>query len=150
MRTRIRTSPDLSHALVAAGLQISDDESDPLVLQLAEPGDEWDAVMDALRSAFVHSRFAAQNDAAIVYVVRGDDLLGRRGAGSAMVATGLLSGARTAAVEGRKRDVPVNVIAVDDDTDVAVAARWIVAALSGGPTGELIRIGGGHIGKALP
>jgi 3-oxoacyl-[acyl-carrier protein] reductase len=57
--------------------------------------------------------------------VHNDDLLGRRGAGRAMVATGLLSAARTAAVELVKSGVPVNVLAVEDETDPSTVARWV-------------------------
>jgi hypothetical protein len=87
----------------------------------------------------------------MAYVVHHDDLLGRRGPGRAMIATGLLSAARTAAVEQAKAGVPVNVIAVDDGIDPETIARW-VRSLAGGPTptGELIRLGTSHIGKALP
>ena len=56
----------------------------------------------------------------------------------------------TAAAELTKTGVPVNVLAVEDDTDPTVDARW-VSLLSGpvGPTGELVHLGPGHIGKAL-
>lgn len=65
------------------------------------------------------SRTAAQAEESFVYVVNHDDLLGRRGAGNAMVATGLLSAARTAAIEGARKGWTVNVIAYDDGADRA-------------------------------
>jgi hypothetical protein len=69
-----------------------------------------------------------------------------------MVATGLLSAARTAALEGWAKGWTVNVIAWDgDDGQRDLAATWAEKMLdSGGVTGELIRVGSGHIGKALP
>ncbi|MGH8875548.1 MAG: hypothetical protein ACRDVM_09920, partial [Acidimicrobiia bacterium] len=83
----------------------------------------------------------------VVYLVDGPDLLGQRGAGRAMVACGLLSGARTAAIEG----VAVNVVAVEEGTPPAVIAVWAGRLLErDGPTGELVRLGGSHLGKALP
>ncbi len=87
-----------------------------------------------------------------VYVVHHDDLLGRRGAGDAMVATGLLSAARTAAIEGSRKGWTANVIAYDDTTDPGAVDRWAerMAEDSDGVTGEVIRIGSSHIGKALP
>jgi len=87
----------------------------------------------------------------VVYVVAGDDLLGRRGPGRAMVACGLLSAARTAAVEGARAGVPVNTLAVEADTPPATVAAWVARLLEpGGPTGELVRLGTAHLGKALP
>lgn len=98
------------------------------------------------------SRAAAQAEESFVYVVHHDDLLGRRGPGNAMVATGLLSAARTAAIEGSRKGWTANVIAFDDDADPALVQDWAerLAADSGGVTGELIRLGASHIGKALP
>jgi hypothetical protein len=83
-----------------------------------------------------------------VYVVRYDHLLGRGGAGNAMVSTGLLSAARTAAVEGARKGWTANVLAVDEVTETFEA--WASALESGTVTGELIRFGSGHLGKALP
>ena len=56
--------------------------------------DEWADIKAELDRAFQMSRLAAQAEESFVYVVHNDDLLGRRGAGNAMVATGLLSAAR--------------------------------------------------------
>ncbi len=145
MALEIHAGPELSDALAPhAG------EAHGLVIQVVAAGDGWNEVMSVLRGVFHHSRTAAQNEIPIVYVVAGDDLLGRTGPGAAMVATGTLSAARTLAAEGRKQRVAANVVALENDTDLAEAARWIVAALRDGPTGELIRLGAGHVGKALP
>ena len=115
-------------------------------------GDDWGEVRTELERAFHMSREAAQNEESFVYVVHHDDLLGRRGAGNAMVATGLLSAARTAAIEGSGKGWTVNVVAYDDDSDFAVVDRWAerLASDSEGVTGEVIRIGPSHLGKALP
>jgi hypothetical protein len=151
MECVLKTSDPLARALARAGVSSSSDPANPLVFELVPPGDHWDDVAELLARVYEESRAAAQAGSAVVYVVHSDDLLGRRGAGNAMVATGALSAARTLAFEGRKKGVPTNVIAIEDDSDLDAAARWIVSALEpGGPTGELIRIGGGHIGKALP
>ena len=91
------------------------------------------------------------DEESFVYVVHHDDLLGRRGAGNAIVASGLLSAARTAALEGVRKGWTTNVIAHDDDTDPKDIEKWAERMLeSQGVTGELIRIGSTHIGKALP
>ena len=114
--------------------------------------DDWSEVREELERAFQMSREAAQAEESFVYVVHHDDLLGRRGPGNAMVATGLLSAARTAAIEGSRKGWTANVIAYDDDTDEARVAEWAerLAADSRGVTGELIRVGSSHLGKALP
>ncbi len=114
-------------------------------------GDDWEQVLGELTRAFEVTRAAAQAGDPVVYVIDNDDLLGRRGPGRAMVATGLLSAARTAALEGIRDGWTVNVIAVSDDTKDEAVDAWI-ARLEQSPavTGELLRIGPGHLGKALP
>ena len=119
----------------------------------AQPvGEGWDEVRSELERAFQMSRSAARAGESFVFVVHHDDLLGRRGAGNAMVATGLLSAARTAAIEGSRKGWSVNVVAFDDDADPEVVRRWAerLAQDSDGVTGELIRLGSSHLGKALP
>lgn len=116
-----------------------------------EVGEDWEEVRAELDRAFQMSRAAAQAEESFVYVVHHDDLLGRRGPGNAMVATGLLSAARTAAIEGSRKEWTANVIAYDDDTDRGQVEQWARRILeSRGVTGELIRVGAGHLGKALP
>ena len=114
--------------------------------------DNWVEVREELERAFELSRRAAQEEQSFVYVVHHDDLLGRRGPGQAMVAAGLLSAARTAAIEGSRKGWTANVIAYDDEADRAVVEGWAsrLAENSQGVTGELIRIGSSHLGKALP
>lgn len=114
--------------------------------------DDWGEVTAALTQAFVFARSAAQAEESFVFVVHHDDLLGRRGAGNAMVATGLLSAARTAAIEGSRKGWTANVIAYDDDSDPGLVEAWAerMAEDSLGVSGELIRLGSSHLGKALP
>jgi NADPH-dependent ferric siderophore reductase len=112
---------------------------------------DWPEAKRVMMNAFALSRRAAVAEAPVIYVVHGDDLLGRRGAPSAMVATGLLSAARTAAIELSRKGATVNVVAVGNDTPPEVTARWVLALTdSSGPTGEVIRLDPGHLGKALP
>lgn len=122
-----------------------------LVFEASERVADWEAARAVLISAFTASQEAAVAESTIVYVVHGDDLLGRRGAPSAMVATGLLSAARTAAIELSRTGAVVNVIAVGDATPAETVARW-VGHLSdpAGPTGEVVRLDAAHLGKALP
>lgn len=119
----------------------------------AEPvGDEWTEVRAELDRVFRLSREAARNEESFVYIVHHDDLLGRRGAGNAMVAAGLLSAARTAAIEGSRKGWTANVVAYDADADPGMVTQWAekLAGDSMGVTGELIRVGSSHLGKALP
>lgn len=122
------------------------------IFHASEIGDQWDEVLSELDRAFQMSRSAAQNEESIVFVVHHDDLLGRRGAGNAMVATGLLSAARTAAIEGSRKGWTANVLAYDDSAEKDRIEAWAerLANDSQGVTGELIRIGASHLGKALP
>lgn len=115
-------------------------------------GDDWTEARSELERAFQMSRQAALNEESFVFVVHHDDLLGRRGPGNAMVATGLLSAARTAAIEGSRKGWTANVLAYDDDSDPDLVDGWAerLAEDSHGVTGELIRLGWSHLGKALP
>ena len=112
---------------------------------------EWSAVVRELTEAFSLTQEAARNEGPVVYVLDGDDLLGRRGTGQAMVACGLLSAGRTLALEMARSGVPVNVVAIGEDTPPEVVGNWVESLCrGGGPNGELIRLGGSHVGKALP
>lgn len=115
-------------------------------------GEDWDEIKAELDRAFQMSRAAAQAEESFVFVVHHDDLLGRRGAGNAMVATGLLSAARTAAIEGSRKGWTANVVAFDDEADPDLVQGWAerLAEDSLGVTGEVIRIGASHLGKTLP
>lgn len=121
------------------------------VFDASTPVPDWPAAKTALMEAFAASQRAAVAEAPIVYVVHGDDLLGRRGAPSAMVATGLLSAARTAAIELSRKGAVVNVVAIGDETTPGTIARWVVRLTEpDGPTGEVVRLDASHLGKALP
>jgi hypothetical protein len=115
-------------------------------------GDDWQEVRAELILAFEMARAAAQGEESFVFVVHHDDLLGKRGVGNAMVATGLLSAARTAALEGAGKGWTANVLAYDDESDPELVSGWAerLAEDSFGVTGELIRLGPSHLGKALP
>jgi hypothetical protein len=117
-----------------------------------EVGDGWEEVRAELTRAFEMARAAARAEESFVFVVHHDDLLGRRGPGNAMVATGLLSAARTAAIEGSRKGWTANVVAYDDEADQDVVTGWAerLAGNPSGVTGELIRVGSSHLGKALP
>ncbi len=112
--------------------------------------EDWEDVRVELAEAFEGSKAAAVAEESIVYVVSNDALLGRSGAPAAMVAAGLLSGARTAAIEGSRKGWTANVLAYDSVVDEADVLEHAVRLLENGlVTGELIHLGPGHIGKAL-
>lgn len=140
-----------SDSVLVEALEGVDDTG--LVFVAAGPaiGDDWDAVRHELDEAFAASRAAMRDGRPIVYVVAGEDLLGRRGLPAAMVACGLLSAARTAAIEGAKPGVTVNVVAPFEGVDPSEVATWVGRLLeASGVTGELVRLGPDHLGKALP
>jgi hypothetical protein len=129
--------------------------ADGALVFVADPavGEDWPSILAQFREAFDLTRAALGAGAPVVYVVDQRDLLGQRGPAAAMAATGLLSGARAAAFEMRRAGVPVNVIATEEATPPAAVAAWVERLLApgpGGPTGELVRLGGEHLGKALP
>jgi hypothetical protein len=122
-----------------------------VIHRASDVGDDWPEILAELTRAFEVARASAIEETSFVYVVRQDDLLGRRGPGNAMVATGLLSAARTAALEGTRKGWTANVLAVDAEADPALVNEWAQLLLdTDGVTGELVRLGPGHIGKALP
>lgn len=139
--------PELAQALIALDLP----EGTLVWVTAPSIADGWEEVLAELTGVFEASQRAATAGAPIIYVVDGDDLLGRNGTGRAMVACGLLSAARSAAIENRKSKVSVNVIALESAIPPETVGQWVVSlARSGGPMGELVRLGGDHLGKALP
>lgn len=122
-----------------------------VVHRAGEVREDWPEIMAELIRGFEIAREAATQERSFVFVVRQDDLLGRRGAGNAIVAAALLSAARTAALEGVRKGWTANVVAIDEDAEPEIVENWVSRLLEeGGVTGEVIRIGPGHIGKALP
>jgi hypothetical protein len=110
----------------------------------------WEEAKAELSLAFEGSRESAQKEESFVYIVSNDALLGRTGGLSAMVAAGLLSGSRTAAVEGWKKGWTANVVAYEADQDPASVLERALHLLEDGMiSGELVHLGPGHVGKAL-
>ena len=122
-----------------------------VVFQATVVDDDWEHIAAELCAAFDATKPAAIAGDPVVYIVSSDALLGRTGAGNAMVATGLLSAARTLAAELKRDGVPVNVLGITPETPVEAISTWVGRLLEpGGPTGELVQLGGTQIGKALP
>ena len=140
--------PDLARELAEVAATALVFVADP------EVGDDWEEVRAELSEAFQLTQQAVTSGEPVIYVVENDNLLGRRGAGAAMVAAGLLSGARTAALEQLRAGLPVNVISSDPAVPAGVLAAWCRRAMEplegAGMTGELLHLGGEHLGKTLP
>ena len=115
-----------------------------MILHQPEAPADFAGVEAALLDAFRRSRQAARDGDAIVYVLRQRDLLGQDTVLGAMLANALLSAMRTLAAEGHR----ANAIAVGDDP--THAEHWIAVLHDQSDiTGELVRLGPGHVGKAL-
>lgn len=151
MRAHLDVPPALYGALVAAGIEPSGPGA-PTVIAAPLATSDWAETLDGLTHLFRRAKAAAEQGASVVFVVSVDALLGRTGALDAMAASGVVSAARTLALESKKQGAVVNCVATTESTPPDEAARWIVALLGAspeGPTGELIQLGGGQIGKAL-
>lgn len=122
-----------------------------LIFWTDEVGSEWSEARAELTAAFELSRKAAADSRSIVYIVRNDDLLGRSGATRAMVAAGLVSAARTAALEGASKGWTANVVVFDAEIEPDTVLDHARSLLDNATTtGEVVHLGPGHIGKALP
>ena len=151
MRSCLRVPSEWQQRLAQAGVEPGTTAQGLVFWADQALSDKWEDVLDEMTEAFVLSREAARAGAPVVYVVGSADLLGRRGAGKAMVATGLLSAARDLAQETVRAGIPVNVLATDESTEPGVVANWIARLLDRpGTTGELIRLGSTHLARALP
>ena len=105
---------------------------------------DFAGVEAALLDAFHQSQAAARNQEPIVYVLRQKDLLGQDTVLGAILAGALLSAVKTLAAENNV----ANAVAVGDVP--AHAEHWIaILHDQTDVTGELIRLGPGHVGKAL-
>lgn len=151
MRAHLDVPTALHDALVATGIEPSDPGA-PTVIAAPRATSDWSETLDGLTHLFLGAKAAAEQGASVVFVVSVDALLGRTGALDAMAATGVVSAARTLALESKKQGAVVNCLATNETTPPDEAARWIIRLLEAspeGPTGELIQLGGGQIGKAL-
>ncbi len=111
----------------------------------------WESVLAELTEAFQCTRQAVAAGEPVVFVVDNDDLLGRNSPERAMMATALLSGARSVALEQVKVGIPVNVVSIEPGVEGEDLVRWCRGLIEmRGPTGELIHLGAGHLGKARP
>ena len=115
-----------------------------MIFHQPEAPADFAGVQDVLLDAFHRSQEAARNQEPIVYVLSQRDLLGQDTVLGAILANALLSAVKTLAAE---KNV-ANAVAIGDDA--AHAEHWIaILHDQSDVTGELIRLGPGHVGKAL-
>ncbi len=106
--------------------------------------EDFAAVETALTDAFRRAQEAARTSQPIVFVLRNEHLLGQGGAPGAMLASALLAGMRTLAAEGHA----ANAVAAGDDHAPEDVQHWIARLSEGrGVVGELVHVGGRHVGK---
>lgn len=121
----------------------------PTVVRQQLVGDDVGAVTVQLSEAFATIRSAVLDGSPVVVVLDDRDLLGQRTVADAAVASGLLGLVRAVALEGARAGWRINAVSHRDDpaaAEEAVQALGHALALSG----QLLRCGTGHIGKAAP
>jgi hypothetical protein len=140
----------VADALAAAGVAQGTAE-DGVVYGPAPSAAAWDDVERALLEGFRVSKAGAGADAPVVYLVSQPALLGHLGPLPAMLAAGLVSGARALGMEGARRGRRANAVAYGDDTPPEVVATWACALLQhAGPSGEVVHLAPAHHGKVRP
>ncbi|MFT4085414.1 MAG: hypothetical protein QM638_22765 [Nocardioides sp.] len=124
---------------------------DGLVFVASRGFTDWQAVEDELSEAFGLVQEASGHDAPVVFVVETEAMLGRGEVLDAMVATGLVSGARVLAFEGLRRDRYVGIIASDRSERAGSLADAVGFATSTrAALGQVLVLGTGHAGGMFP
>jgi hypothetical protein len=112
---------------------------------------DWQSAENELTDAFHLAQEASEAGAPMVFIVDSDAMLGRGKPLDSMVATGLISGARTLAFEGIRKNRYVGIIATDRSPQadhLAEAVRFSVANRAG--HGQVLVLGTGHVGAMFP
>lgn len=122
--------------------------STPLVYDASriDPAD-WDALEAALDDVFRLTQQAVLAGEPIVYVVHEPSIWGHDAPLRAALATALLGGMRSAAIELTRAGIPVNAVAVGDDADPARVARLVAFLREGDLTGQVLTAGDTHLGR---
>ncbi len=133
-----------SHVLAAhgvpgrAGLVYDASEIDP---------HDWEELEAELGAVFRLTQEAVREGSPIVYVVHEPSIWGHGPPLRAALATALLGGMRSAAVELTRAGLPANVVAVGDGADATRVARAVLFLLDGDLTGQVIMAGVTHLGR---
>lgn len=112
----------------------------------SDPAD-WPALEAELDEVFRLTQEAVLAGEPIVYVVHEPSIWGHAAPLRAALATALMGGARSAAVEGARNGLAANVVATDADVDPAQLADTIDFLLSSGLTGQVLTLGTAHLGR---
>jgi len=112
----------------------------------SDPAD-WAALEAELDEVFRLTQQAVLAGEPIVYVVHEPAIWGHVGPLRAALATALMGGMRSAAVEGARSGLAANAVATDEGVDPAQLAAAIEFLLASGLTGQLITCGTTHLGR---
>jgi hypothetical protein len=140
----------LAQALSAIGSE-DGDASKGLVFGPHSGLETWAETEQELLETFRLTQRAASTGAPVVYLLRARALLGREGPLDCAVATGLLSGVRTLAFEGSRRDQFAVAIALGEDTSAEQVRSTVEWALDTKPgSGQVLLLGSEHFSSAIP
>lgn len=123
---------------VGRGLVYDASDSDPR---------DWAELEVELNRAFELTRQAVLEGGPIVYVVHEPSVWGHEPPLRSTLATALLGGMRSAALELTRSGLPANAVALSDPEDVDEAADCVAWLLQGRLTGQLLTCGATHLGR---
>jgi len=106
---------------------------------------DWAALEAVLDEVFRRTQEAVLAGEPIVYVVHEPSIWGHTSPLRSALATALLGGMRSAAVELARAGIPANAIAVGDE-EVAID-HAVGFLLAGDLTGQVLTLGGAHLGR---
>lgn len=112
----------------------------------SDPAD-WEALEAELDEVFRLTQQAVLDGVPVVYVVHEPSIWGHDAPLRAALATALLGGMRSAAVELTRAGIAANAVAVGDDAEAARTARAVLFLLEGDLTGQVLTSGVTHLGR---
>jgi len=108
---------------------------------------DWAALEAELDEVFRLTQEAVLSGEPIVYVIHEPAVWGHATPLRSALATALMGGMRSAAVEGARAGLTANVVATDDNVDPAQLADTIEFLQTSGLTGQLLTCGTTHLGR---
>ncbi len=120
--------------------------AEPRIIEQPRLDDGVDGVERAIVAAFEAIRSSLSAGASVLVVLSDGDLLGQGDPADAAVASALLGLVRAAALEGEKQGWMINAVSRRDPGVCLPTEAIAEMALSG----QLIRVGTGHLGRILP
>lgn len=112
----------------------------------SDPAD-WAALEAELDEVFRLTQESVLGGAPIVYIVHEPSIWGHDAPLRAALATALLGGMRSAAVELVRAGIGANAVAVGDDADPVAVGRCVDFLLDSELTGQLLTLGSTHLGR---